>query len=87
MCLHEQQAMELAARLPGGFTDQGLEQLVAWATSVVEDHKLRGVGMRDRNEYEWWKNRWAEQFGGSAPSFAQLRNRRADAAFDEAFNG
>jgi hypothetical protein len=87
MCLHEEQAMELATRLPGGFTEEGLQQVVTWAQGVVEDHKLRGVGMRDKHEWDFWKHRWAEQFGGSAPSFAQLRAKRAEDALGAAFNG
>jgi hypothetical protein len=87
MCLPEEFAMELAARLPGGFTEQGLEDTVKWAEVVIEDRKTRGLGMPDRNVHEFWKNRWAEHFGGSAPSFAELRAKKTAAAFDEAFNG
>jgi uncharacterized protein YdaU (DUF1376 family) len=86
MCLHEEQAMELATRLPGGFTEDGLQQVVTWAQGVVEDHKLRGIGMRDKHEWDFWKHRWAEQFGGSAPTFAQLRAKRTQEAVRAAFN-
>jgi len=87
MCLPESLAVDLAKRLPGGFTEQGLQDTVTWATGVIEDRVARGLGMPDSSVYAFWKHRWAEQFGGSAPSFAQLRNKRASDAFDEAING
>lgn len=86
MCLHEEQAMELAARLPGGFTEQGLEDTVKWAEAVVAERVAKRQGMPDRNVWDFWKNRWAEQFGGSAPSFQQLRGRRTQDALRAAFN-
>jgi hypothetical protein len=88
MCLPEQFAMELAARLPGGFTEKGLEDLVVWAAGVVDDHKARGLGMKDRTFYDFWKSRWVEHFGGSAPSYGEQRAKRASQAFgDEVING
>jgi hypothetical protein len=87
MCLPEQLAMDLAKRLPGGFTEQGLTDTVAWANSVIEDRVARGLGMPDSSVWQFWKHRWAEQFGGSAPSFAQLRAKRAEDALGAAFNG
>jgi hypothetical protein len=88
MCLHEKQAMDLAAALPGGFSEEGLASVVKWAESVVADYAARGEGRKDRNEWRFWDNRWEQQWGGSAPSFGEMRAKRQSAAFgDEVVNG
>lgn len=83
VCFDQAQMDELAAKIPGDDLHQKRMQLRVWASSVRKTWADRIIP--DGSNYDFWRNRWTEQHGGSRPANATLRATRAAADLDEAF--
>lgn len=83
VCLDEQQAAEFAGKIPGDDYALKLKQIREWAQSVRASWSDRIVP--DGSHFDFWRNRWTEQHGGSRPATATLKAVQAANAIDEAF--
>lgn len=83
VCLDMGQVDEFAGKIPG--SDLGLkrQQIKEWAAAVRATWSDRIIP--DGSNFDFWRNRWTEQHGGSRPANATLRAARAANDIDEAF--
>ncbi len=83
VCFDEQQAVEFAGKIPGDDHALKLRQIREWAQSVRLLWADRIVP--DGSHFDFWRNRWTEQHGGSRPANATLKAVQTANAIDEAF--
>jgi hypothetical protein len=83
VCLDPQQVAEFAGKIPGDDHELKLKQIVEWARSVRVSWADRIVP--DGSHFDFWRNRWTEQHGGSRPANATLKAVRVANDIDEAF--
>lgn len=83
VCLDQAQVDEFAGRIPGADLQQKRDQLKLWAQAVRDTWAERLVP--DGSHFDFWRNRWTEQHGGSKPANATLKAVKADRDLDEAF--
>lgn len=78
-----EQVDEFAAKIPG--SDLGLkrQQIKEWAFAIRQLWADKIIP--DGSNFDFWRNRWTEQHGGSRPATGTLKAVQAANAIDEAF--
>jgi uncharacterized protein YdaU (DUF1376 family) len=82
-CLDREQLDELAGKVPGDDLQLKRGQIIEWARAIRQLWSDRIVP--DGSHFDFWRNRWTEQHGGSRPANATLKAKQAERSIDEAF--
>lgn len=83
VCFDMAQVDEFAGRIPGDDIGLKRQQIKEWASAIRALWADRIIP--DGSHFDFWRNRWTEQHGGSRPANATLKATRAAADLDEAF--
>jgi hypothetical protein len=77
------QVDEFAGKIPGADLGLKRKQIREWAEAIrlLWADKI----IPDGSNFDFWRNRWTEQHGGSRPANATLKAVQAAQAIDEAF--
>lgn len=83
VCFDMAQVDEFAGKIPGDDIGLKRKQIREWALAIRSLWSDRIIP--DGSNFDFWRNRWTEQHGGSKPANATLKAVKSASDLDEAF--